>query len=232
MSYSSYCSYHIVLERYDLSSFCEDIYILSSLTSNLKDFDQKSKVTSSDHFLCWSNRFQPVHTHSFSSSHQREKILEIPSTFWNDWAAYFVKALADWFSPDLLNAANWQVCRVVFARTAPLSWRQLERQPPPLLFSPPQPWFPLTLFGGGSGPHGGPHYKVDPGPRPGPCKPRPPTGSPEPDPACWGSAGKLRKFDISLIGRCRGRPVSGNSRWLDSKLGGQNLRGGGIKVAR
>ena len=30
---------------------------------------------------------------------------------------------------------------------APLAWRQLERQPPPLLFSPPHPWFPLTLFG-------------------------------------------------------------------------------------
>ena len=42
----------------------------------------------------------------------------------------------------------------------------------------------------------------------------------------------MRKFDISLIGRRRVRPVSGNSRWLDSKLGGQNLRGGGIKVAR
>ena len=44
--------------------------------------------------------------------------------------------------------------------------------------------------------------------------------------------GGMRKFDISLIGRRRVRPVSGNSRWLDSKLGGQNLEGGGIKVAR
>lgn len=65
--------------------------------------------------------------------------------------------------------------------------------------------------------------------------------SPEPDPAqlcsCAGLRGMsvgggMRKFDISLIGRRRVRPVSGNSRWLDSKLGGQNLEGGGIKVAR
>ena len=57
--------------------------------------------------------------------------------------------------------------KVVFTWMAPLAWRQLERQSPPLLFSPPHPWFPLTLFGGGSGPHGGPYTRtLDPDPAP------------------------------------------------------------------